>query len=281
VFGIIGVVVLPVVVRLVDLRGGKGLMLVGTALLLATMLLFGQAHGASSLFLLRVLHGIGWAAFSTASSALVALIAPTSRRGEAMGYFGMSTSVAMAVAPAIGLAIAHKGYPLLFLASAGLVLAAGMSTLPVGDRKAAIPAPASGLQGFLLRAALLPSLVAGISTLTYAAVMFYIEEYANHFHLGNAGLFFTVLAVTLVITRGPLGRLSDRIGREWVIGAGLACSAAGAALLAIYPDRWMLLVGGRLRPGYGGGAAHPDGAGCRPCRSRPTRRRHGHLHHGL
>jgi len=242
VFGIVGMVVRPFVGRLADLRGGKGLMLAGAAMLIAVMLLFGLAHSTASLFTLRVLQGVGWATFGTATSAVIALIAPAKRRGEAMGYFGISTSVAMAVAPAIGLLIVKHGYSWLFLASAALVTVAGLQVVPVGNRRAEAHVPVSGLEAFLLRSALLPSLVAGVSTLTYASVVFYIQEYADHFHLGDAGLFFTVLAGALILTRGPLGKLSDRIGREWVIGGGLLCSAAGTLLLALLPDRWMLLV---------------------------------------
>jgi len=244
VFGITGVVVRPLVGRLSDLRGGKVWMLGGATVLLGTMLLFGRAHGAPSLFLLRVLHGVGWAAFGTASSAMIALIAPARRRGEAMGYFGVSTNVAMAIAPAVGVLIvgAHARYNELFLVSAALVLLAGACALPVGDRRAESHAPAAGLQGFVLRSALFPSLVAGISTLTYASVVFFLPQYTAHFGLGNAGLFFTVLAVVLVITRGPLGWLSDRVGRALVVGPGLLVSAAGTVLLALWPTPVMLLA---------------------------------------
>jgi len=269
VFGITGVVVRPLIGRLSDLRGGKVWMLAGAAVLLGAMLLFTRAHGAPSLFLLRVLQGIGWATFGTAASALIALIAPARRRGEAMGYFGISTNVAMAVAPAVGVLIvgAHARYTELFLASAGLVLLAGACALPVGNRRAEAHTPAAGLQGYVLRSALFPSLLAGISTLTYASVVFFLPQYTEHFRLGNAGLFFTVLAIVLVLTRGPLGWLSDRVGRAWVVGPGLLISAAGAALLALWPTPIMLLVAAAIY-GIGTAAVQPtlmamatDGAG--------------------
>lgn len=271
IFGIVGMLVRPFVGRLADLRGGKGLMLAGAAMLIATMLLFGLAHSAASLFTLRVMQGVGWATFSTATSAVIALIAPAKRRGEAMGYFGISTSVAMAVAPAIGLLIAKHGYPLLFLASAVLVAVAGLHVVPVGNRRAETQLPVNGLGAFVLRSALFPSLVVGVSTLTYASVVFYIQEYAKHFHLGDAGLFFTVLAAALICTRGPLGRLSDRIGREWVIGGGLLCSAAGTLLLAVLPDRWMLLVVAAIY-GLGTAAVQPTLMALAADRAAPARR---------
>lgn len=255
VFGIIGLVLRPMVGRLADLRGGKKLMLAGSAVLLLATVLYPRGHDAASFFGLRVLHGLGWAAFGTAASALVALIAPARRRGEAMGYYGMSTNVAMAIAPAVGVFIVERegwGYPLLFAVSAALVLLAGIVTLPVRDCQAEACALARGWRAYFLPSAIFPSAVAGISTLTYASVAFYLPQFSAEEKLGNAGLFFTVFAIALVVTRGPLGRLSDRVGRAWVIAPGLLCSAAAMALLALWPSHLMLLVVAGL---YGIGTA--------------------------
>lgn len=245
IFGLVGVVVRPLVGRLADLRGSKALMLVGAAVLVATMLLYPLAHTAPALFLLRVLQGVGWATFGTAASALVALIAPAARRGEAMGYYGVSGSAAMAVAPVIGVALvggASGRYGTLFLVSAALALASALVTLPVRRRRPPSPSAARGLAALILPSAVFPSILAGVSTLTYAAVMFYIERYAEEQHLGNGGLFFTVLAVVLVLTRGPIGRLSDRVGRTAVIAGGLVCSGAAGMLLALPPTLSLLLT---------------------------------------
>jgi len=259
IFGAVGVVVRPAVGWLADRRGGKGLMLAGAALLILTMFLFASARTAPALLLLRVLHGVGWAMFGTAASAMIALIVPAARRGEAMGLFGISTSVAMAIAPAFGVAIvggAAQRYPALFLTAAGLVLLAGCLVLPVGHRRAETDAPARGPGALFLAAAAFPSLLAGLSTLTYAAVMFYIQRYAEAHHLGNGGLFFTLLAVVLVLTRGPIGTLSDRCGRVAVLRPGLVCAGAAALLLAL-PPSVPLLAGVAVLFGLGVAAIQP------------------------
>jgi MFS family permease len=245
VFGLIGLLLRPIVGRLADLRGGKKIMLAGSAVLLLATVLYPRGDDALSFFGLRVLHGLGWAAFGTAASALIALIAPEKRRGEAMGYYGMSTNVAMAVAPAVGVFVVHQsgwGYSGLFALSAGLVLLAGCVTLPVADRCAEACSMSRGWRAYFLPSAIFPSAVAGISTLTYASVAFYLPQFSAEANLGNAGLFFTAFAIVLVLTRGPLGKLSDRLGRAAVIIPGLLCSAAAMALLALWPSNVMLLV---------------------------------------
>jgi len=260
VFGIIGLLLRPFVGRLADLRGGKRLMLAGSAVLLLATLLYPRGDDALSFLGLRVLHGLGWAAFGTAASALVALIAPASRRGEAMGYYGMSTNVAMAIAPAVGVFIVERdglGYPVLFAVSAALVLLAGSVTLPVRDCRALACTMARGWRAYFLPSAIFPSVVAGISTLTYASVAFYLPQFSEKEGLGNAGLFFTVFAIVLVLSRGPLGKLSDSLGRAAVVAPGLLCSAAAMVMLALWPSNVMLLAVAALY-GLGTAAVQPS-----------------------
>lgn len=269
IFGIVGVVVRPVVGWLADRWGGKLQMLVGAVLLIGTMLIFPFAGNAPSLLALRVLHGVGWAMFGTAASAMVALIAPAARRGEAMGYYGVSTSVAMAVAPAVGLAIvkARGEYHTLFLVSAGLILLAGLAALAVRNRRPDVPAMECTVECLFLPSAIFPSILSGLSTFTYSAVVFYIVRYADHFKLEQGGLFFTVLAITLVVTRGPIGKLSDRFGRAQVLAPGLVCAGAAVMWLALPPAPWTLATVAVLF-GIGTAAVQPtlmalasDGAG--------------------
>ena len=50
---------------------------------------------------------------STATSTIIAAIIPTSRRGEGINYYGLSTSLAAAVGPFLGILMLHSlGYDL-------------------------------------------------------------------------------------------------------------------------------------------------------------------------
>lgn len=55
-----------------------------------------------SLIVARILHGIGFGLSTTFAAALVVDVIPAQRRGEGIGYFGLGSTVAMAVAPALG-----------------------------------------------------------------------------------------------------------------------------------------------------------------------------------
>ena len=55
-----------------------------------------------------------------AATVVAAELAPVTRRGEAMGWFGVANSLGMIVGPAAGTGVAaHLGYPALFVLAAG------------------------------------------------------------------------------------------------------------------------------------------------------------------
>jgi MFS family permease len=67
----------------------------------------------------RIFHGIGFGIATTMYATIVSDIIPSSRRGEGMGYFGLGTTLLMALAPAIGVWLVDKyGFGSLFLVAA-------------------------------------------------------------------------------------------------------------------------------------------------------------------
>lgn len=95
--------------RACDEKGKRPFMLIGAIVLALCGLVYSWAGSVGALVASRALHGLGWALFGTAVYALVAETIPASRRGEAMGYYGISSNIAMALGPAIGFAILQGG----------------------------------------------------------------------------------------------------------------------------------------------------------------------------
>jgi len=71
-FTLSAVIVRPLVGRLSDRRAKKGIMLAGAVMLAVSSLLYEPAHSVPLVMAVRVFHGVGWAAFGTAASALAA-----------------------------------------------------------------------------------------------------------------------------------------------------------------------------------------------------------------
>ena len=273
-FTLTAVVVRPLIGRLSDRRSKKAIMLAGAVILAASSLLYEPAHSVPLLMAVRVFHGIGWAAFGTAASALAADLAPASRRGEAMGYFGVGMNVAMAIGPALGVfLVGRTGYGALFLTAMVLSAAAALTTVGIADpgRKADRTAVQRGWRSFILPSALFPSAVLFTNALTYASVVALLPLFADEAELGNPGLFFTVFSVVVLVLRGPLGRLSDRRGRVVVVAPGLVFTFVALLVLSQAESMAALLVVAVLYA-IGVGAAQPTLMAMTVDRAKPQER---------
>ncbi|MEK7848352.1 MAG: MFS transporter, partial [Chloroflexota bacterium] len=211
VFGSSALLLRPLVGREADVWGRRRLILGGCVVLLVSSLLYSLTASMAGLLAVRILHGAGWAAFGTASAALVADVIPPERRGEGMGYYGMSINLAMAVGPAAGIFIQRSMSFTWMFTVAGAVAAvsvvfAALLTEPRSQR--------SNQRGPLFEpAAFFPSPILGLMALTYGSIVSFLPLFAVKRGLANPGLFFSVFAVVLILSRGPAGRISDRYGR--------------------------------------------------------------------
>ncbi|OPZ43091.1 MAG: Inner membrane transport protein YajR [Actinobacteria bacterium ADurb.BinA094] len=258
-FTLSAVVVRPVVGRLSDRRAKKAIMLAGAVILAVSSLLYAPVHSVPLLMAVRVFHGVGWAAFGTAASALAADLAPLSRRGEAMGYFGVGMNVAMAIGPALGVfLVGWTGYGSLFLTAMVLGAAAALTTAGIAEPRRAPGRGAlqRGWRSFILPSALFPSAVLFTNALTYASVVALLPLFADEAGLGNPGLFFTVFSVVVLVLRGPLGRVSDRRGRVTVVAPGLSVTFVALLVLSQAQSTTTMLVVAVLYA-VGVGAAQP------------------------
>jgi len=197
---------------------------------------------------LRILLGVGWGNLTATANTLAGELVPASRRGEALGFYTMFGSLALAGGPTVGLALARAhGYAAAFwvataFAALGLLMAV---TLPEPKREPHAPAPLR-LINLISVPVLGPSLLVVVHSLMYGALVNFLPLLAERRGLGDTGLFFTAYAVSLLVLRSLAGRISDRLGRAQVIGPGLLCGAACMILLANASQRWEMLVGALL-----------------------------------
>lgn len=107
--------------RLSDLLGRRRLLLAGTALFLLASLLAALAPGLWCLVAARAVQGAGAAVMMAVSMAMVGDVIPKERTGRAMGLMGTLSAIGTACGPSLGgLLIGIRGWPLVFLAVAGV-----------------------------------------------------------------------------------------------------------------------------------------------------------------
>lgn len=260
-FAISAVITRPFSGRLVDLWSRKTGLRIGAFIYWLTPALYTFAATVPVMFGLRFLHGIGIAIYTTAGSVYVADNAPAARRGEAMGYYGMAMNLAMAIGPALGVAlIDHIGFHGLFwLASAlGLLSFVLVQFLHEPIRHQPLhEGQALARPALFSRAALFPGFIALCMTMTFGTVVSFLPLFVQQHKLGNAGMFFVVYSIVVVVLRPVSGRLSDRFGRATIIIPGMFFLALSMLVLAYSVSMTGLLCAAVLQ-GIGFGAVHPS-----------------------
>ncbi|MGH7410994.1 MAG: MFS transporter [Candidatus Methylomirabilis sp.] len=222
----------PLAGALADRFGRKRFLLLGSALgILASLGFAFSSRLDFRFFLLRLLQGVGFSAFYVSNLTLVADIVPQSRRGQAVGLFGISGLITIALSPALGEQLMHSaGYSALFQAAAAAAAAGLLTSLAFQDRSSPRTAPlASGLSSLIPPARMLPpiflSLVFGLMSGT---VFVFLPTYAMQVGLSRIGAFYIAYSAAAIGVRLAFGSLSDRRGRRHVILPALLLMASGS-----------------------------------------------------
>lgn len=222
---------------LIDAVNKRRLMIVITVLFFLLMCSFAFAATLSTLYALRLVHGVIFAVATTTAAALAALILPPARKGEGIGYFALSTNLAMVAGPMIGLLILEYFTPtVLFSALSVLaaisIAAGGAHRLPDEIILPAKTQRTLSVSTFIERRALAPALIAGILFFAYGSVLTFIPLYTRSLGLSaETSLFYACYAGAILVTRPFVGRIFDRKGSDYTVYPGLVLFAAGMFLL--------------------------------------------------
>ena len=255
-FGFVPLFLRPLSGRWSD--GGRRLRLMRVALLVfaVSLGLMALSEDIWSLLALRVVQGIGMAMFPTAAGSLVAQSVPPPRRGEGLGFFGMSTSASQMVFPALGFVIADVwGFDAVFLVAsvtaAATLLVVALLHEPQPDASGA----ATPTRTLIPTKALFPMVIFFTVTLAFSATATFLPLLGDERDLGNVGLFFLISGAAALIMRPTAGRMSDRVGRLPVILPGLVFTAVSMWILTEAESFGLMLVAGGFA-GAGLGATH-------------------------
>jgi len=239
-----------------DRYGRRPFMLIGSVLFTVAPAAYGWVAGSLGLVLVRLLHGAGMGLYPTASSAMVADVTPPARRGEVLGLYGVSGSLALAIGPMTGIALVGRvDFTGLFWIAAAVGALSIASTLAIPETLAHPRAVPFTARAAISRDALVPSVVTLCLMFTYGTQVAFLPLHADTLGV-NPGLFFLAFAVTIALVRGPAGRLSDRIGRAPVSATALGLAAVALVALAFSDTALGLAVSGGIY-GMAYGAAQP------------------------
>lgn len=242
IFSVAAMVARPVSGMLADCMNKKKLMLVSLLLMVFCSAGYSVSHGYFSLLVWRILHGCCFACSSTAQLSIAVELVPECRRGEGLGYMGMAQVFAMSFAPSLGLRISESvGYERMFGICAAIVLSAAVLLLFLPVRASAVRPGMRKLEvGNLFEINfLLLALMGSLFSASNGIVSSYLTMLADERGIADVGLFFTISAAAVLISKPFSGRLMDRRGVWAVI---IPCFVMGALSMFLVSGAGVLSV---------------------------------------
>jgi len=246
------VVAKPVFGAIADRRGMKQTMLAGLALFVAASLAYLWVD-PRFLILIRFMQGIGAAALSAVSLALVGAYA-VRRRGRAYGIYNGIKGAGYVVSPMIGGAIVlQSGFSMIFAASAAVgILAFGLSLL--------LPRPRieisssleddedglglTGLLGVFKQSSLWPWYVVTVVNMFFVGILFGflpVRVYDLGYDPLMNGMILTAVSASYLLVQPLAGMIADRVNPALTIRVGLLL--AGICIILIpFAASWLLFV---------------------------------------
>jgi MFS family permease len=258
---------------LADRIGKRPVLLMSSTAIFFFVLAYAFAQSLYLILAIAIPHGVFWSALLASSGALISDIIPPARRAEGIGYWGLASVVAIAVAPTMGLFLFRFGW----LPLCGLMAALAIGMFAIAFRISDRSVPSKWMLSRLFSGGLVEKgvFVLAISLFLYSfgygGVTSFVSVYAQESGVRWRGIYFVVFSITVLATRPYFGRLSDRKGPVRVLIPLLGMTSAGFAILSI-GGTLPYLVASAVIFGTGFGSAYPVFAAYMLSRVAPERR---------
>jgi len=234
--------------------GRKKMLYIGLSVYLIITLLYFKEVSLGLFFIIRFLHGIGFGISSTATGTIIANIIPHERRGEGISYYAMSTTLASAIGPFLGLyLIQHTDFYMIiifcsFLSAVSLCIAFFLSVAEIELTKEMLDNMKRFTLGNFIEYKAVPiAAIGAIAGFSYSSIISFLSSYTKEIDLVAAGsFFFIVYSAVILISRPLTGRLFDSKGENYVMYPSFAMFAIGLVVISQAHHAITLLLSGAL-----------------------------------
>ncbi len=209
------------------------------------------------LLLVRFIHGIWFSVLTTVAVPVANEFIPEQRKGEGMGYYVMSTNLAVVFGPFIALSVLqYSDFKTLFQLLTAIICIGFIICLmiPVPSKtahsktlqKPMNPASAQNQPSFSIHdviefKAVPIGLVALLTAFAYSSIMSFITAYAESVDLlSYVSLFFIIFAVSMIVVRPWVGKWFDRKGASSVVLPSFIFFAIGLVIVSFISSPWIL-----------------------------------------
>lgn len=245
----------PFTGSLADRIGHRRVLQICSLVIAGFSVAYALAPSPELMLALVVPHGIFWSGLMVASGAYVTALVPEERRAEGIGYWGLSTVLAVALAPNIGFFIYRHGWLLLCAVMLGLNVMMAVIAWSLDELHA--PAHPREHRFSLEWRVLVVSLAVFMYSFGYGGITSFSAMYADAEGIAPRAVYLTTLAIAILVSRPFAARLGDRFGYRRVFLPCMLLVTCGLWLLALLPPSRTSMIVSAAVFGVGFGTAWP------------------------
>ena len=238
--------------KYIEMVGRKKMLLIGLSFALVMSTTYFFVSSIAMLMAIRFLHGMSYGISSTCTSDIVAKLLPQSRRGEGLGYFFLSITIASAIGPLLGMTLgSSQNYDAVFFVGLvmyslalvmALILRVPEETLTEEQIR---EAKSFTLNSMFQRSALPLALTVMVFYFSYSGVLAFIASYSEEIGLvETATYFYLSVAAGTLLSRIYAGRIYDEKGPNKVIIPAYVGFIVGMTIFATTSDSLLFLFSG-------------------------------------
>jgi MFS family permease len=244
----------------IDAFRRKGVLLLALGIVFVACLFYASSKSIPELIVSRLLTGVALAFLPTVCFVIASDTLPVKQMGKGMGYFAIGTVVTQALAPVVGLRlVATIGYNETF-AIVAAIIAATFAFTAFTRLGAAIPTRPFSFRpdSIFSKAVIVPAILLLVEAMVWSQVNTFLVLFGETRGVPaqQIGLFFMVLAFTLVVSRPLIGHLCDQYGASKVLLSSMCLLALSFLVISWSHSLSMFLISAVVTAfGY---------AGCQP-----------------
>jgi MFS family permease len=165
-----------------------------------------------SVMIVRFIQGSFMGLTSVAGNTIAIDVIPSERRGEGMGFYGLTINLAMSLSPLVAVALYnYSGFHPVVLTGMGIAFGGVASVLLIRyPRRKTISRPPISFDRFILVKALWAGLSYMLSAIPYGMIISFVVLYGKEINIENPGYFFIYMAIGVGSARLISGKLVDR-----------------------------------------------------------------------
>lgn len=238
--------------KYIEMIGRKKMLIIGVSFALIMSITYFFVTSIAMLLVIRLFHGMAYGISSTSTSDIVAKLVPQSRRGEGLGYFFLSITIACAIGPLLGMTLgSSQNYDAVFTVGLVMYSLALVMALVIRVPEETLTeeqireAKSFALNNLFQRSALPLAVTVMVFYFSYSGVLSFIASYSSEIGLvETATYFYLAVAAGTLLSRIYAGRIYDEKGSNKVVVPAYAGFIIGMAIFATTSDSLLFLFSG-------------------------------------